>query len=123
MDARFPDIPPAAVTAGNLRTSAHLEAMLHQVNLFAIYNHPSGFFAQGNARWYAQSNRGDLSALAGDDFWQFDLFAGYRFARRRAEVRIGLLNLTDHDYRLNPLNLTTELPRRRTLSASLKFNF
>jgi len=34
-----------------------------------------------------------------------------------------LLNITDQDYRLNPLNITPELPRTRTLVASLKFNF
>jgi outer membrane receptor protein involved in Fe transport len=49
--------------------------------------------------------------------------AGYRFARRRVEVRLALLNITDQDYRLNPLNLTTELPRDRTLAASVRFSF
>jgi hypothetical protein len=34
-----------------------------------------------------------------------------------------LLNLTDRDYHLNPLNLYSELPRERTLAASFKFNF
>jgi hypothetical protein len=38
-------------------------------------------------------------------------------------MRVGLLNITDQDYRLNPLNLYRELPRERTLAASLKFNF
>ena len=36
---------------------------------------------------------------------------------------LGILNLTDRDYRLNPLNLTTELPRTRTFYASLRFSF
>jgi hypothetical protein len=91
--------------------------------LFAIYNHRSGFFAQAEGVWYAQSNRGYAADLPGDDLWQLNLFAGYRFLQRRVEARLGLLNVTDQDYRLNPLNITPELPRTRTLVASLKFNF
>ena len=52
-----------------------------------------------------------------------NLFAGYRFLRRHAQVQLGVLNLTDRDYRLNPLNLYAELPRQRTFTASLQFNF
>jgi hypothetical protein len=48
---------------------------------------------------------------------------GYRFPRRQAEIKLALLNLTDRDYQLNPLNLYAELPRERTLAVSLKFNF
>jgi len=33
-----------------------------------------------------------------------------------------LLNIADHD-RVNPLNLTTELPHERTLALRMKFNF
>jgi hypothetical protein len=36
---------------------------------------------------------------------------------------VGVLNLTDEDYRLNPLNLTGSLPRERTFYSSLQFNF
>ena len=61
--------------------------------------------------------------MPGDDFWQFHVTAGYRFLQRRAEVRVGILNLTDRDYRLNPLNLHLEAPRERTFTASLRFYF
>ena len=50
-------------------------------------------------------------------------YAGYRFPRRMAEVKVGLLNITGQDYRLNPLNLYYDLPRQRTLAVSLKFYF
>jgi outer membrane receptor protein involved in Fe transport len=73
--------------------------------------------------WTGQSNYHYDPDIPGDDFWQFNLFAGYRFPRRRAELTFGLLNLTDQDYRLNPLNLYLELPRQRTLLVSLRFNF
>ena len=72
--------------------------------------------------WTAQSNQSTLGP-SGDSFWQHHFFVGYRFPRRLAEIRLGLLNLTGRDYLLNPLNLHAELPRERTLTASLKLNF
>lgn len=111
----FPDVP--------LLGQTDWEATLHQVQLYGLFNHPSGFFSGAEALWSQQSNRGYTPDLPGDDFWQFNLHAGYRFPKRRAEVRLSLLNLTDQDYHLNPLNLTRELPRDRTLAASLRFHF
>ena len=101
----------------------HLESVLHQVSLNTIYNHRSGFFARFEALWYAQSNQGYVPDAPGDDFWQLNAFAGFRFPRRKAEIMVGLLNLTDRDYRLSPLNLYNELPRERTFMARLQFNF
>lgn len=106
-----------------LKPQQELTSTLHQVQLFTMLNHPSGFFGRAEALWSLQSNAGYSPDRPGDDFWQFNLFAGYRFHRRRAEIRLGLLNLTDQDYRLNPLNLTPELPRHRTLTASLRLSF
>jgi hypothetical protein len=48
---------------------------------------------------------------------------GYRFLHRAAEIRVGLLNIADQNYSLNPLNLYDDLPRSRTLSVSFKFFF
>jgi outer membrane receptor for ferric coprogen and ferric-rhodotorulic acid len=96
---------------------------LQQLSLSAIYNHPCGFFARGEALWEAQSNNGYTPAEPGDDFWQFNALVGYRFPRRKAEVTLGLLNLTDQNYNLNPLNLYNELPRSRTLALRLQLSF
>jgi hypothetical protein len=101
----------------------NLRGTLHQLHLSAIYNHRSGFFGQLQSIWNSQDNRGYTPELRGDDFWQMNVFAGYRFPRRRAELRLGLLNIADQDYRLNPLNLTGELPRDRTFTASFRFAF
>jgi hypothetical protein len=98
-------------------------AVLHQVRLFVNFNHPTGLFASVNGLWTQQSNQGYEPDIPGDDFWQLNLYAGWRFWRRHAEVRVGLLNVTDQDYQLNPLNLYNELPRDRTLAANLKFYF
>ena len=97
-------------------------ALLHTVDLYAIYNMGSGFFAQAQALWRGQSNYDYNPALPGDSFWQFNLYGGYRFRHRQAEVSIGLLNLANRDYHLNPLNLYQELPRERTLLVTLKLN-
>ena len=61
--------------------------------------------------------------MPGDDSWQFNAWAGYRFWRRRAEITMGVLNLADQDYRLSPLNLTQDLPRDRTFFARARWSF
>ncbi len=58
-----------------------------------------------------------------EDFWQHNVYLGYRLPRRKAEVRLGFLNLFDRDYRLNPLNLHAELPRERMMAVNLRLNF
>ena len=98
-------------------------ALLHQATPYILFQHPCGFFSEANSTWTAQSNYGYTTDIPGDDFWQFNLYAGYRFLGRRAEVRLGLLNLADQDYQLNPLTLYSEMPRERTFMASLKISF
>jgi hypothetical protein len=130
--ATLSDVFPSVVSApppiffGNPATFApqqHNEGILNTLDLFAIYNHPCGFFAEGEALWYRQHNIGYSGTEPGDDFWQFNVFGGYRFPRRRAQVTLGVLNLAGQDYRLNPLNLYNELPRERTLAVQFSFNF
>ena len=108
-------------TSGQLRS--RVEATLHQVWMYALVNHDSGLFAQADAVWNQQSNRDYPSDLPGDEFWQFNLHAGIRLFQRQAEWRVSLLNVGDQDYRLNPLNLTSGLPRERTLASSLRISF
>ena len=56
-------------------------------------------------------------------FWQLNAFVGYRFPHRKAELPLGLLNITGQNYNFNPLNLYNEMPRSRTLALSLQVNF
>ncbi len=95
------------------------QADLHRVTLSLHYNHPSGFFARTESQWYHQEN----SAYPSLEFWQHNLFVGWRLRRQRGELSLGVLNLGDTDYRLNPLNLYAEMPRERVYVARLKFNF
>ncbi len=122
LESNFRNIPDSALTLLGFKPRTRSDGLLHQVNLFAIYNDPSGFFTQAEALWNAQSTDGDTTP-ADNDFWQFNLFGGWRGFQRRFEVRVGILNITGEDYRLNPLNLTAELPRERTFVARMKFNF
>jgi outer membrane receptor protein involved in Fe transport len=86
-------------------------------------NHPSGFFAGWDSTWRQQWLSGAGAPGTGDVFWQHDVHVGYRWPRRHAEVRLGVLNLTDTDYRLDPLNLMAEPARQRVVQASLRVNF
>lgn len=117
----FPDLPDSA--AGLDRLEQNNRAVLHQAMFTLNFNHPGGVFGQWESVWRHQDNFGYTPALPDADFWQHNLMLGCRFAHRHAEVRLGVLNLFDTDYRLNPLNLQAELPRTRTFVASLRLNF
>ncbi len=119
LNDHFPDMAPTLAR----NPSSDVAGVLHQLNLYGIYNHRCGFFAQAGTVWTRQSNQHYAVDLPGDDFWQGNIFVGYRMAQRRLEVRLGLLNVSDVDYKLNPLNFYLELPRERTFVASLKMNF
>jgi hypothetical protein len=123
----FVDVPDG-IFFDNFQPRQRSKGTLHQLGLSAIINHPNGFFARQEALWYAQDNQhfvsnGPDDDLTSADFWQFNTFVGYRFPHRRAEIMVGLLNLTDQDYRLNPLNVYTDLPRGRTIAVRLLLNF
>jgi hypothetical protein len=124
LNDNYPTVPNS-VPGGfvNFTPRQRTEGTLNQMTLSANYNHPCGFFAEGEVLWYGQSNEGYDPAEPGDNFWQFNAYAGWRSPRRRVEVTVGLLNIAGQDYRLNPLNVYNELPRERTLMVRLLFNF
>ncbi len=119
LNEHFRGLTPALTTAMNRDWSA----TLHQVRLAGTLNLPGGFFASAEAVWSQQSNRGYSPDQPGDDFWHGNIYVGYRFLQRRLDVRLGLLNIADTSYRLNPLTLYSELARERTLAARLQFQF
>jgi outer membrane receptor for monomeric catechols len=125
-DSSVDDLYPEAVGAqwqiNGFQESQHLEATLHRVHLFTVYNHPSGLFGQVGGLYNVQSNRGYDPDIPGDSFWHLNAFLGYRFPNRKAELRFGVLNLTDQDYQLNPLTLYRELPRERTFTIRFQIN-
>jgi hypothetical protein len=101
----------------------NLDSVLHTISLHANWNHPSGLFSVLEGNWYHQSNRGIDLPQPTDDFCQFNAYAGWRFWHRRAEVTVGLLNIFDQNYSLEPLNLYNEMARSRTFLARLLVTF
>jgi hypothetical protein len=123
LHARYTNLRPGLPNFSQVRLRRDESALLQQVNLFVVFNHNSGLFSEWHSVWHHQNNDGSTPSLGGENFWQHHAFLGYRFPRRHVELRVGVLNLTDEDYRLNPLNLYAELPRERTYTVSAKVNF
>ncbi|MBL9138943.1 MAG: hypothetical protein JNK85_23950 [Verrucomicrobiales bacterium] len=103
--------------------SQHQGALLHELGISGRWTHRTGLFAVVHATWYSQELSGDTAAVSQPSFWQVNVEAGYRFLRRRAEARIGVLNLTDVDDRLHPVSPYPEWPPDRTFFAALRLNF
>jgi tetratricopeptide (TPR) repeat protein len=118
--SRLHEVLPAVPVAGANTLDT---ALLHQGGAYLLFNHPSGFFARAEAQWYYQHSSGYSPALADSDFVQENVFAGWRLAHRRVELQLGILNLGGGDYHLNPLNVYTELPRKRVFEARLNLEF
>ena len=126
LDLSYPDVSPK-LPANDIdppfKARQSLESILQTVTLHANWNHPSGLFSVLEANWYHQHNSGFSPAEPGDDFWQLNASAGCRFWQRRAEVSVGILNLTDQNYQLEPLNLYNEMARSRTFFVRLLITF
>ena len=122
LEDNLPGLPFAPALSG-FQPNSKEKGSLSQIDLTVIYNHPSGFFAEGKALWNSQYNSGYTPEEPGDEFWQFNAFIGYRSPHRRMQASLGLLNIGNQGYNLNPLNLYNELPYKRTLALSFEFNF
>jgi len=72
LNESFADLP-AGVLVNSLPASQRLESVLNQGIGSRFTNHPCGFFAEGEAHWYAQNNIDD-SGQPGDTFWQLNAF-------------------------------------------------
>jgi len=123
LSRRFSQVDPSVPSSGGFVAAQKDKSLLHELRLFGLFNHPSGVFTEAEAVWYRQDNDGYVPTLPGEDMWQFNAFIGYRFPHRQAELRVGLLNIADHDYRLAPLSGIAELPRERTLAVTFRFYF
>ena len=123
LEQAFRAVPASASVDPPLQAKGAVEGVLHRASLRAIYSHASGFFGEAQGLWWHQSNHQDASALGDEDLWHANAFAGWRGWRRRAEITVGVLNLTDRDYRLSPINLIAEPLRDRTFFARLRLSF
>jgi len=123
LEDNYTEISDEVATASSFPARQFQTGTLQTLSLHGIYQHASGFFSQLRGTWMKQENGGYEPPRPGESFWQFDLMGGYRFPSRRAEIAIGVLNFTDQDYRLSPLNLHLESPRAATFVAQFQFHF
>lgn len=136
---------PAVANQFAQAANTRMISTLHELGFYAIYNHPCGFFARAETNYYRQANANYVnsatlgapdamgiahpivttanSGLPGANFWQFNILAGYRFARDRCEVSCGVLNLANQDYHFSVVNPYAELPRERTFVVRCRLNF
>jgi Tfp pilus assembly protein PilF len=113
---------------GTTVTQAHENSTLNELSLFANYYLPCGFFSQIQGNYWDQHNAyNNFTATGasepGDEFWQCNIYAGYRFARRHAEAAVGVVNLFNQDYNIDPVTYFLEQAHNRTFVASLKLSF
>lgn len=113
---------------GSTYLQNHENSTLNELTLFANCYLPCGFFAGVEGNWWVQHNAyNDFAAGGvaepGSDFWQVNLTAGYRFPRRHLELEVGVLNVFDQGYNIDPVTYFLEQSRNRTFFASMKFNF
>jgi hypothetical protein len=114
------DAIPVSVFPG---AQQELNSTLQEIGGYASLSFPSGFFTHADVHWYTQCNSGYSPALPGDNFFQDNLFVGWRFHQRRIQVTAGILNLADSEYHLSPLNAHEEWPHQRTFTLQLDFIF
>jgi hypothetical protein len=104
---------------------------LQRASLFVLFNHPAGWFARADLNWYIQNSSVSTfpsgveasTTFPSDSFPQLNLLVGYRLKNQRAELAVGVLNVTGQDYHLNSINLYEELPHRAVFYARLRFRF
>lgn len=127
LDTGYPALVGAAGTPLGMREWADF----HEVRAGLTYRARSGWFARAEAGLFYQRGvrapapDGVLGAPEGhsDELVQLNAYVGREFFHRRAEVTVGILNLSDSDYRFSPLTSMTELPRSRLFYTRLRLNF
>ncbi len=122
LNSRFSDVAPGTFVSPPLEAQTRTEGVLQRLSLGLNYNHHSGFFGAAQGEWWGQANRQDGSVSPGDNFWQGNLFAGWRSPRRKAEFTVGVMNFTGQDYHLSPINYLLEPARSRTFFFRLRLN-
>ena len=116
-------LPELRSQAGTDLTDA---ATLQELSLYATWNSPSGLFAHLEANGFHQNLDDDPSrtiSRSGDEFIQFNAWAGYRFDRNLCEITAGVMNIGGTDYQLSPLTPHAEIARERTFFMLCRLSF
>lgn len=114
------DAPVLAIPGWESTSQTRL--LVQRVNLGLRYHAPSGWYAGADAMWWREWGSGARSAGLVDNV-RLDLLAGYRFARRRAEVEVGIENLLDDDPRPSPLSVSGLVSRERAWVVRARWSY
>lgn len=120
-DREFPGLPAGLPGLDGMR--GREQAVMSHLSLTAQYDHRTGYFARWESETWIQHTGGSRAAADDESVWQHHVWVGRRFFARRAELRLGLLNLAGTDYRLNPLNEYGRPTRHRTAVVSVRVDF
>ena len=107
-------------------TSPYLDdtnAHLYIGSVYARYQNPNGWFATTDLQYWYQENNSIESEIDNESAPNLNLSIGYRLQKQKGEVRISILNLTDEEYELNPLNNYRLPPQERTFVIETRFSF
>jgi len=121
----FPGIP-LTIDPGAFSSS---DDLLQEVRLNFNWNAEAGWFAACDADHYKQDlvgpNGGQVGpGDPGDSFWQVDGEIGHRFHHNMRKVSLGVLDLTNRDFRLSPLTYySPDLPHSRTFFVRFRVSF
>lgn len=118
LDRAFPELSAAGVNG----FSSEESSSLHQAEAYLIWNGASGWYSRLNARFFSQDNSGYAPARPGDSWTQLDFAVGKRFFDSRGTLECGVLNLTDENYRFNPVLTQPEHPRERVFFVEMRFD-
>ncbi|MBL9137551.1 MAG: FecR domain-containing protein [Verrucomicrobiales bacterium] len=113
-DRDVPDYPGA----GN-----ESAARLHQALFSVRWFHPTGFFAEWDARWTHQDFEGADTGVGVAEHWAMDVYAGWRGWQRRLEITVGIENLTDEPPILSPVSGQPEGVFERMAVVGLRVRF
>ena len=107
-------------------TSPYLDdtnAHLYIGSVYARYQNPNGWFATTDLQYWYQENNSIEPEIDNESAPNLNLSIGYRLQKQKGEVRVSILNLTDEEYELNPLNNYRLPPQERTFVIETRFSF
>lgn len=107
-------------------TSPYLDdtsATLYTGSLYARYQHTNGWFAGTDLQYWIQQSHSISPEIADTYAPNLNLSFGYRLQQQRGEITFSILNLTDEEYELNPVNNYNQPPHERTFVIQTRFSF
>ncbi|WPJ95595.1 TonB-dependent receptor [Coraliomargarita algicola] len=108
------------------QTSAYLDdtsATLYTGSLYARYQHTNGWFGGADLQYWVQQSHSIAPEIADTYAPNVNFSFGYRLQQQRGEITFSILNLTDEEYELNPVNNYNEPPHERTFVIQTRFSF